>query len=103
MALEDSIAKIAAACCRILTENANDSFSALPWCLGKQMPSRQRCSCSFLCWVAVVGSDLSSHPLARSRAGGRGHGHRYLVVPFEIRQLVALVLLAINAAGAALN
>jgi len=68
------------------------------------MPSRQRCSYSFLCWVAVVGSGLSSHPLAHSRANVvRGHGHRYLVVPFEIRQLVALVLLAINAAGAALN
>lgn len=103
MALEDSIAKTATACCRILTENENDSSSALPWRLGKRMPSRQRCSYSFLYWVAVVGSDLSSHPLARSRAGGRGHGHRYLAVPFEIRQLVALVLLAINAAGAALN
>lgn len=103
LALEDSTVETAVACCRILTENENDSFSASPWRLGNRMPSRQRCSYSFLCWVAVVGSGLSSHPLTHSRADVRVHGHRYSVVPFEICQLAALALLAINAAGAALN
>ena len=102
-ALEDSTAVTAIACCRILTENENDSFSALPWLLGKRTLSRQRCSCSFLCWVAVVDSGRSLHPLARSRAGVRGHDPRYLVVPFKIHQLAALALLVINAEGAALS
>ena len=103
MALEDSISKTAIVCCRILTENENDSFSALLWHLGKQMLSLPQCSCSFLCWVAGVGLNLSSHPLAHSGDGVRGRGHRYLVVPFKIYQLAALVLLATDAAGAALN
>ena len=89
--LEDSIAEIAVACCRILTGNENDSFSALPWRLGKRMPLRLRCSYFFLYWVAVADSGLSSHLLAHSRASAKGHGHRYLVVPLEIRRLAALV------------